>query len=125
MKPNFVPALLTLSLVACFLLSTPVGAQPAAPDGTPPGSAERIAKMEAELKAMQREAAQDPSRPSLAELRSDLDQMVAARRAGSPRAEINRLQWLAALSLLFNVALALGLARLVIRRRPQTGPPLA
>ncbi len=125
MKPTFVPALPTLLLLACFLLPISAHAQPAAPVSTPPGSAERIARMEAELKAMQAEAAKDPSRPSLAELRHQLDQMVAARQAGTPRDAISPLPWLTALSILLNVALALGLARLVLRRRPRTGPPLA
>jgi hypothetical protein len=114
MKTSLVRAVGALALLAC--VSFPSGAQSGI--STPPGSAERIAKMEARLKAMQEEAAKNPSRPTIAELQRDLDQMVAAKNAAAARRSgAARRERLARLSFGLNVALALALLGVLIRRR--------
>jgi hypothetical protein len=115
MKSSVSRAVGAFALVVSFLL--PIGARsseirrpPASPISTPPGSAERIAKMEAELKTMEAEAAKNPSRPPIAALQRNLEQMVeeqteaAARRSGAARRE-----WIMRVSLGLNAALALAL----------------
>jgi hypothetical protein len=74
--------------------------------------------MEAELKALQEEAAKDPSRPSRAGLRRELDGMAAEREAKtSRRSRAARLQgWLTG-SFGLNLVLALALLWTLLRRR--------
>ncbi|HEY0557901.1 MAG TPA: hypothetical protein VGG20_26865 [Thermoanaerobaculia bacterium] len=113
MKTSLVRTVGALALLVslCF----PLGAQ--SEISTPPGSAERIAKMEAELKAMQEEAAKDPSRPTMAELQRDMDQMLAEKNAAAARRSgAARREWLMGLSLGLNVALALALLAVLSRR---------
>jgi hypothetical protein len=120
MKSSVSRAVGAFALVVFVLL--PFGAL-SSEISTPPGSAERIAKMETELKAMEAAAAKNPSRPTIAELQRNLEQMVAeqdaaaARRSGAARRE-----WLMRLSFGLNVALALALLGVLIRRR---GAPAA
>lgn len=64
--------------------------------------------MEAELKAMQEEAAKDPRRAEWA--KHELDRMMAEENATARR------RWLVGLSLALNVALALALLGVLIRR---------
>jgi uncharacterized membrane protein len=74
--------------------------------------------MEAELKEMEAEAAKNPSRPTIAELQRNLEQMVAERdAAASRRSQAVRREWLTRLSFGLNVALALALLGVLIRRR--------
>lgn len=74
--------------------------------------------MEAELKAMEAEAAKNPSRPTIAELQRNLEQMVAEQdAAASRRSQAARREWLTRLSFGLNVALALALLGVLIRRR--------
>ena len=73
-----------LALLACFFLPLHRPVQPAGPPpriSTPPGSAERIAKVEKDLQALQAEAAKDPARPTVAEIRSQLDRMAREKKA--------------------------------------------
>jgi hypothetical protein len=79
-----VSALVAVALLACFFLPLHRPAQPAGSQlriSTPPGSAERIAKVEKDLQALQAEAAKDPARPTVAEIRSQLDRMVKEKKA--------------------------------------------
>ena len=113
MKSSLYRAVGALALLAC-LLSPSIARSQA---GTPPGSAERIAKMEAELKALQEEAAKDPSRPTMAELQRDVERMVAERNAAAARRSgAARREWLTRISLGLNVALALALLAILSRR---------
>jgi hypothetical protein len=68
-------ALVAVALLACFFLPLH---RPRI--STPPGSAERIAKVEKELQALQAEAAKDPARPTVAEIRSQLDRMAREKK---------------------------------------------
>ena len=114
MKSGVSRAVGAFALVSVLL---PFGAR-SSEISTPPGSAERIAKMEAELKAMEAEAAKNPSRPTIAELQRNLEQMVAEQGAAvSRRSEAARREWLMRLSVGLNVALALALLGVLIRRR--------
>ena len=113
MKSNLLRAIYTLVLLACPLFPSTAQTE----ISTPPGSAERIAKMKTELRTLQEEAAKDPSRPTLADLRRDLDQMVAERNAAAARRHAGDLDgWLTRLSFGLNVALALTLLGVLIRR---------
>ncbi|PYQ67565.1 MAG: hypothetical protein DMF53_01545 [Acidobacteria bacterium] len=73
--------------------------------------------MEAELKEMQAEAAKNPSRPSIAELQRELDQMAAEREAKiSRRSTAARLQWWLTGSFGLNLVLTLALLWALLRR---------
>lgn len=77
-----VSALAAIALLACLFL--PLHRPAAGPPlriTTPPGSAQRIAKIEKELQALQAEAAKDPARPTVAEIRSQLDRMAKEKSA--------------------------------------------
>src|SRR5436309_2743485 len=113
MKSSLYRAVGSFALLVC--ISFPSGAQ--SQINTPPGSAERIAKMEAELKALQEEAAKDPSRPTIAELQRDVERMVAEKNAAAARRSgAARREWLTRISLGLNVALALALLAILSRR---------
>lgn len=121
MKSNISRATGALVLLACFLVvPLPLLAQKAEPmpDEPRPGWQERAAKMEAELKEMQAEAAKNPHRPSMAELRRELDEMAAERDAKLARQDkAARLErWLTG-SFGLNVLLALALLWALPRRR--------
>lgn len=118
MKSNLPRATCALALLACFLVvSLPLRAQSAEPLPERPGWRERAAKMEAELKEMRVEAVRDPNRPSMAELRRELDKMATERDARLSRPdELARLErWLTG-SFGLNVVLALALLWLLLRR---------
>ena len=107
------------ALLACFL--APLSARSVEPtEQLPeprPGLAERVAKMEAELKAMREEAANDPSRPSMAELRRELDEMAAERDAKDSRqSKADRLAWWLTGSFGLNLVLAPALLWALLRR---------
>jgi hypothetical protein len=127
MKPSVSRAVGAFALVVSALLpfgarSSEISTPPASQISTPPGSAERIAKMEAELKAMEAEAAKNPSRPTVDELQRNLEQMVAEQdAAASRRSQGVRREWLTRLSFGLNVALALALLGVLIRRRRTQG----
>lgn len=117
MKSNLSPATLALLLLVLSLAPLPLRAQSAepVPDEPRPGWQERTAKMEAELKEMQAEAAKNPHRPSVAELQRELDQM---RDAKIPRpSQTNRLQWWLTGSFGLNLVLTLALLWALPRRR--------
>ncbi len=82
-------------------------ASPSLADGKPDaGSRQRVQQMEAELKAMQREAARDPARPTTAQVQRELDRMLAARSGDSQVARLERqVKGLLALSLVLAAAL--------------------
>ena len=84
------------------------------------GSRQRIQRMEAELEALQREAAKNPSRPTVAEMERELNRMVAERRRASetPRRE-RLLRWSVGLTLLLALALS-GLALSHLRGKRNT-----
>ena len=63
-------SLATATLVACLCLR----------GHAPSTLAERIAKMEAELKSMQEEAAKNPARPTVAQMEQELERMAKERR---------------------------------------------
>ena len=120
MKSSLSRATGALVLLACFLVPLPLQAQKAEPmpDEPRPGWQERAARMEAELKEMQAEAAKNPHRPSMAELRRELDQMAAAERDAklSRQDRAARLErWLTG-SFGLNAALALALLWALLRR---------
>lgn len=74
--------------------------------------------METGLKAMEAEAAKNPSRPTIAELQRNLEQMVAEQDAAAARrSQAARREWLMRLSFGLNVALALALLGILVRRR--------
>ena len=105
MKPHLFRVISVSMLLACLLA-------PSLSAGTPPpGSAERIATLEAELKAMQAEAAKDPSRPTVAETERRLNRMLAERRSSTRPAP-----WTIG-SLGLNLALTLALLWALGRRR--------
>lgn len=110
-----------LAMLACFTLTLPVHADPPSALQAPletPGSAARIARMEAELKAMQEEAARNPSRPTVAQLERELNQMIAERNAREARRnELARTQRLMTLSFGLNLVLAAVLALALAQRR--------
>ncbi|HEY4562494.1 MAG TPA: hypothetical protein VIJ36_05920 [Thermoanaerobaculia bacterium] len=82
-----------------------------------PGWQERATKMEAELKAMQEEAAKNPSRPSIAQLQQELGEMAAERDARvSRRSTAARLQWWLTGSFGLNLVLTLALLWALLRR---------
>jgi hypothetical protein len=115
MKSSVSRAVGAFALVVALLL--PFGAR-SSEISTPPGSAERIAKMETGLKAMEAEAAKNPSRPTIAELQRNLEQRVAEQDAAAARrSQAARREWLMRLSFGLNVALALALLGLLVRRR--------
>jgi hypothetical protein len=120
MKPNPSCTAIALALLACFLIpSLPLRAQSTepVPDEPRPGWQERAAKMEAELKAMQEEAAKNPHRPSMAELQRELDQMAAERDAKASRqSTAARLQWWLTGSFSLNLILTLALLWALLRR---------
>ncbi|MBW8874390.1 MAG: hypothetical protein JF614_05460 [Acidobacteria bacterium] len=98
--------------------------QPAPPslaDGKPDaGSSQRIQRMEAELKAMQEEAAKDPARPTVAQVQRELDRMLAERSGDSQVARLERqVKGLLALSLVLAVTLC-GVAISNLRRARST-----
>lgn len=80
-------------------------------DGQPDaGSRQRIQRMEAELQALQKEAARNPSRPTVAEMEHELNRMVAVRHGNSEIPRLERLvKWSVGLTILLAMAL-LGLA---------------
>jgi hypothetical protein len=119
MKPNPSRTIGVFALLACFLVAPlPLRAQKAEPMPEPgPGWQERAAKMEAELKQMQEEAAKNPSRPSMAELRRELDEMAAERDAKLSRQDkAARLQWWLTGSFGLNLVLTLALLWTLLRR---------
>ena len=74
------------------------------------GSSQRIQRMEAELQALQEEAAKNPSRPTVAEMEHELNRMVAERHGNSEIPHLERLvKWSVGLTILLAMAL-LGLA---------------
>lgn len=74
------------------------------------GSSQRARQMEAELRALQEEAAKDPTRPTTAQVKRELDRMVAERRGASETPLLERLlKWSVGLTLLLALALS-GLA---------------
>jgi len=116
MKSTLARTILALALLACSL--APLRAQSTEPLPAPrPGWQERAARMEAELKEMQAEAAKNPSRPSIAELQRELDQMAAEREAKiSRRSTAARLQWWLTGSFGLNLVLTLALLWALLRR---------
>jgi hypothetical protein len=98
-----------LVLLACVLfVPSSLYAQKAEPmpDEPRPGWQERETRMAAELKQMQEEAAKNPNRPSMAELRRELDQMATER--DRPLRLVHQRLWLIS-SCILNVSLALAL----------------
>ncbi len=118
MNSNLYRAIGALGLLAVSLVPLPLRAQSAEPLPEPrPGWQERAAKMEAELKEMQAEAAKNPNHPSMAELRRELDEMAAERDARiSRQSKTARFQWLLTGSFGLNVLLALALLWALLRR---------
>lgn len=119
MKSILSSTILALLLLASSLAPLPLRAQSAepVPDEPRPGWQERAVKMEAELQEMQAEAAQNPHRPSIAELQRELDQMAAERDAGaSRRSQATRLQWWLSGSFGLNLVLTLALLWALLRR---------
>jgi hypothetical protein len=117
---------------------------PRVQSSTPPGSAGRIAQAEADLKALQAEAAKDPARPTVAEMedrlqalqaeaakdparptvaamKRRLDRMVRERNVGAAPAA-SRLERLVEASL--GLSLILGLALLALALGQLFGPRL-
>jgi len=105
-------------LACCLIAPLPLRAQKAEPMPEPrPGWQERATKMEAELKAMQEEAAKNPSRPSIAQLQQELGEMAAERDARvSRRSTAARLQWWLTGSFGLNLVLTLALLWALLRR---------
>jgi hypothetical protein len=112
MKSSLSRAIGALALLACLLVPSARAAEPL-PEPRP-GWEERAAKMEAELKAMQEEAAKDPSRPSMAELQRELDQMAAERASHQGKAA--RRDWWLTGSFSLNLVLTLALLWALLRR---------
>jgi hypothetical protein len=105
-------------LVCCLIAPLPLHAQKAEPMPEPrPGWQERAAQMEAELKQMQEEAAKNPNRPSMAELRRELDEMAAERDAKLSRQDkaAHLQRWLTG-SFTLNLVLTLALLWALLRR---------
>lgn len=104
---------------------SPLAAQPSVKPDPARDSAARVARLEADLAALQAEAARNPSRPLAGEMERRLNQMVAERRAVPLQDNVARLQRLATSSFLLNVALALGLALVLVklRRRSREAHP--
>ena len=74
------------------------------------GSSQRVQRMEAELEALQKEAAKNPSRPTVAEMERELDRLVAERQGSSQTPRLERLlKGAVGLTLLLALALS-GLA---------------
>jgi hypothetical protein len=117
-------AYLAFPLLTAFRSETPIpGPSPVktvasdAADGKlDDASRHRIQQMEDELKALQAEAAKNPARPTVAEMKRELDRMVAARHGESDVTRLERLvEWSLGLSLVLAIALT-GLAVSNLRR---------
>jgi len=78
---------------------------------TPDAASQRMQRMEAELRALQAEAAKNPARPTMAEMERQLNRMVSERGGDS---EVSRLERLATWSLGLALALAVALGGLAI-----------
>jgi hypothetical protein len=74
-------------------------------------SRQRIHQMEAELNALQAEAAKNPARPTVAEMERELNRMVAERHGDS---DVTRLERLVRGSLAVSLVLALSLCGLAL-----------
>jgi hypothetical protein len=77
-----ISSLATATLVACLCLR---GRAPAT-------SAERMAKLEAELKSMQEEAAQNPARPTVAQMESELEALQAEAAKDPSRPTVAQME---------------------------------
>lgn len=124
----FPPRILALPLVVLACLALPLVLRAEETPGieapaVPPGSAERVARMEAEVKALQEEAARNPNRPTVAQLEQEVKQMIAERNAREARRnQLARTRWLMPLSLGLNLVLVTLLALLLARRRRASTP---
>lgn len=58
----------------------------------PSSSAERIAKLDAELKSMQEEAAKNPARPTVAQMESDLKALQAEAAKDPARPTVAQME---------------------------------
>jgi hypothetical protein len=85
-------------------------AHPSVLDGEREASRQRIQQMEAELNAVQSQAAKNPNRPTVAEMERELNRM-AARHGES---DVSRLERLVKGSLGLSLALALSLTGLAV-----------
>jgi uncharacterized protein YigA (DUF484 family) len=129
-------ALSVIALAVIAYLASPPGFLPKTPaamrtvandvaDGKPDAaSRQRIQQMEAELTALQAEAAKNPARPRVAEMEHELNRMVAERHGDSGIARLERLvRGSLAVSLILALALC-GLALLNLRStRSQPNQP--
>jgi len=119
---------LAIPLLAGFRSATPVTADPLVKTvaelaamrrqqtATPDAASQRIQRMEAELRALQAEAAKNPARPTMAEMERQLNRMVAERGGDSKASRLERLAtWSLGLALALAVALG-GLAISNLRR---------
>jgi hypothetical protein len=84
------------------------------------GSSQRVQRMESELEALQKEAAKNPSRPTVAEMERELDRLVAERQGRSQTPRLERLlKGSVGLTLLLALALS-GLALSHLKGRRNT-----
>ena len=84
------------------------------------GSSQRARQMEAELRALQEEAAKDPARPTMAQVQRELNRMLAERNGDSEVSRLERrVRWSLSLALFLAVALC-GLALSNLRGKRNT-----